>query len=334
MFKTKRKSRVNQTPAPAVSAGYKAPVKTLALTPEVQAIVNRRHEAHRRGQYQVIGSISFLETAHGAMRFPVRENIPSGPTLAYALEDKGGRLEVNEQELILLTEWKGLPDLREKLPGTQCNACLRTCDVCSGGGRKVCEGVGCGGRGWRPGPLVDCKEPGCLEETGHFNPACQACKGNGQLPEPVKCEMCDGTGEISCSRCRGTGKYSTGIVNAGTNFMDGRCKTCHGEQCQVKVTPQRVEHFVNAFLPDPVRGPFVAIGPIFAIAIDLTMEKAIEYNTPVRVFDVEPDALGDYLFLLMSSETRPIWPYMIGGFLRERNDAGAVMVMRGSRQQE
>jgi len=323
----KRTSRVVVNSPTAVAAG-----KALSLSPEVQSMISSRHEAHRRGLFEVAGSISFLETGHGALRFPMHENRPSGLSIGYMLVPRAGGLEVDDQQLVALTEWNGAPNIHEKIPNTQCEACLRNCDVCNHTGIKNCEGLGCGGAGVRPGPLTDCDQPGCMVETKKPLAGCPRCKGFGQWAKPVTCEMCAGSGKIKCAKCKGSGRYSTGIKNGGTDFMVGRCERCKGEQCEVKVIRQPMEPHINALLPDPQLGPWVAIGPILTLAIDLTMEKFSQTGTPVRMFDVLPDAANDHLYLLLDSSSNPRWPYFVGGMLRERNNAGAIMALRGFRQ--
>lgn len=278
--------------------------------------MNDRNDAHRRGRFQVLGSISLIETVYGPLRFPSDGGRPSGITVGYALDAKN---EPDPQKLVCLTEWNGVPDLFEALPDN-CPDCLRECDICAGTGEKMCEGVGCGGEGTRPGPLVDCPGPGCMVESGTFRGDCRVCRGFGQVAQRVVCEMCQGLKVIRCSRCRGTGKYSTGIIGGQTDFLAGKCKTCNGKQSRVKMVTQPIEDHVNAMLP----GPIMVAGPIRSIVVDLTVERLAEYGQAVQVFDSEPDGLGDMLFLLVNFSVTPVWPYLVFGILRERFDATAL----------
>lgn len=302
------------------SAG-RAVAERFKMNSEIESMISIRHEAHRRGNFIVQGSISLIETAHGALRFPIVSSNPTGPTIGYVLNADN---TADDQKLVVLTEWDGLPDLHDKLP-EQCPDCLRDCDVCGASGEKVCEGVGCGGNGWRPGPFVDCPGTDCMVQTGKFNPVCAVCRGFGQIADKVTCEMCGGKKTIKCSRCRGTGKYSTGLIGGQTDYLQPRCKTCNGEQRAIKVIHQVLEDHINALLPDPARGPYIAIGPIFMFAVDLTTERFQETGTPVRIFDVSADAAGDHMFLVIDSSSKPQWPYLIGGVILERANATALL---------
>lgn len=282
--------------------------KPAKMNPEVQTAMSERLEAHRRGKYQVIGSLSWVETAHGALRFPVHANKHSGPTIGYVTdaEDKP-----DSQKIIVLTPWEGVPDLQEKTEEF-CAACLAVCHVCEGTGSKVCEGVGCGGSGWVPVML----DPGSK---------CLICGLEGHAGHKV-CPMCHGSGKMICSFCRGNKKYSTGIKGGQTDYMQPRCPECQGAQRHVIHKKQDLTPHVNALLPDPAKGPIVAIGPIFSFAVDLIDERKLEFGSPIRVFDVRPDRAGDHLFLLLDPSTSPQWPYLIGGLVIDRvRSEGAVM---------
>jgi hypothetical protein len=287
------------------------------MNPEVSAMMALRHEAHRRGNYLVVGSVSLIETAHGILRFPVKSGHPTGLTLGYVTD---AERKPDAQKLIVLTPWEGVPDILEKTDKF-CSACLSDCFVCGTKGVKSCEGVGCGGRGWTPGPFQDCTAPGCLKDTGKFLLSCEECGGRGQIEPHLKCAMCDGKGQMTCSWCKGNTRYSTGIKHGGTDYTLGRCDRCHGEQRDVMIKKQAIEQHVNAAFPDPKTGPIIAVGPILSVIVDLTEEMRESENTVIKMFDVKPDGAGDHLFLLLDSSSNPPWPYLIGGLVIERNSA-------------
>ena len=288
--------------------------KKVPVNPEVVNMMRERHEAHRRGMFVVLGSISLMDTAHGVVRFPVINQLPSGPTIGYVTDLENG---ADPQKLVVLTEWNGLPDLIEKTEEF-CTACLADCFICGTVGTKICEGVNCGGRGWTPGPSENCSAPGCLKETGKFKADCETCGGSGLVAPPVACIMCKGAGTIVCPLCKGQTRYSTGIKGGSTDFMQGRCPECNGQQRKVNVKPQRLEDHINALLPDPKAGPIAAIGPIFSFIVDLTEEQREAIGTPVKIFDIKPDGAGDSMFLLIDSSSSPKWPYLVGGMITDR----------------
>jgi hypothetical protein len=298
------------------------------INPEVVKMIADRHEAHRRGFYEVMGAISQIETAAGILRFPVTGNVPSGPTIGFVTEDG----KANAQKLIVLTAWDGIPDLFEKTEEF-CQACLHDCHICGATGVKLCEGYQCGGRGWTPGPGVIC--PDCAAKDGKFNPECKTCNGVGEINPQVECIVCRGSGKMRCSFCRGKTRYSTGIKGGETDYMKGACDVCKGQQRQSIVHKQLIETHINALLPDPAKGPIVCIGPIFTFVVDLTMEQQESAGTPIKVFEVKPDGAGDQLFLLVDTSSNPNWPYLLGGTVMERTDkvfSGLAMVGTESRR--
>lgn len=283
-------------------------------------MMSLRHEAHRRGMYLVVGTISLIETAAGVLRFPVQMSKPTGPTVGYVTDGEG---TPDPQKLVVLTPWEGIPDLHEKTE-TFCSHCLADCFVCNATGKKRCEGLQCGGRGWTPGPFEDCDGAGCVVENGRFNPDCKKCRGTGHLAPPVECLMCKGSGVMVCSFCKGSTRYATGIKDGGSDFEAGRCTFCNGEQREIITRPQKLEPHINAMLPDPKTGPICAIGPIVTLVVDLTEENAKQIGTPLRIFDVKADHAGDHLFLLLDSSSSPAWPYLVGGFIVERNRESGI----------
>lgn len=290
------------------------------LTPEVSGMMRERHDAHRRGFYAVLGSISLFETARGILRFPVVDQRPTGPTIGYVTDQEKNP---DPQKLVVLTEWNGLPDLNDKTEEF-CPDCLADCPICNATGQKICEGLNCGGRGWTPGPLVDCDGAGCLKDSGKFNPECKKCGGFGQLHPQLECKVCKGTGKMICSYCKGKTRYATGIKGGSTDFMVGRCPSCQGTQRMMRVQQQSLETHINALLPDPKKGPIVAVGPIFSYVVDLTEEQREAIGTPLKIFDVNPDAAGDRMFLLIDSSSSPKWPYLVGGLIVERQSLVGV----------
>jgi hypothetical protein len=291
------------------------------VNPELLAMMQERLQAHRRGQFVVLGSISLIETFAGALRFPVSNNVPTGPTVGYMTDSEK---KADLQKLIVLTPWEGVPALTEKTEEF-CPACLHGCHVCNESGRKICEGVGCGGSGYTLGPADVCPE--CVAKSGKFDPQCNKCQGNGAVYPKVECVMCKGSGQIVCSFCKGQTRYSTGLKGGSTDFLVGRCTECHGFQRKSITKEQKIDPHVNALLPDPRNGPVAAVGPIFSFVVDLSEEQREQAGTPVRMFDVRQDAAGDQLFMLIDSTSTPAWPYLVGGLITEHNaDANVMMI--------
>jgi hypothetical protein len=98
------------------------------------------------------------------------------------------------------------------------------------------------------------------------------------------------------------------------------CKTCVGTGFKGEFVKQDVDKFTNAALWRPGvpngRNPqkFLALGPIHSFTVK-------DFNSGnFRVFDVNPDAAGDYLMLLMPKvQRRNARAYLVGGVVRERS---------------
>lgn len=294
-------------------------MKPYAMTAEVAAMLDVRRSAEQRGNYEGLGRLQWLKTAHGLIYFPADSQTGEGcgPDLAWT--DTGGEVDLRKNSappppdfaLLVLGAWEGLPSLRVN-SSKPCPKCRHLCDVCGGEGVKLCEL--CGGAGWTPGPFVPCDGAGCRQETGKFKADCAVCGGRGEMTPHLPCSMCstknaDGFTLMTCSRCQGTGKYSTGRVNGAIDWdIAPKCKACDGTTFRGKWVRQDVKKFRNAIL-----GKFVVLGPIAQFAI------RDPRSSGTRLFDVGPDAAGDLLVLLVPrSLEAPRKAYLVGGVVHER----------------
>jgi hypothetical protein len=285
---------------------------------EVRELIGSRHQAEQRGEYEPFGRLLWMITEHGSMKWPIEHGEGAGPDLARAGTDG------SSGDFLLLGPWMGLPDIRVP-SNVPCKACSRVCNICAGRRKKQCEQVGCGGRGWTPGPWKACPGIGCTGETGKFRSDCDLCHGSGQIPEQVRCLMCLGTGVMTCGVCKGTGKISTGIVQGSLDYRLPPCKTCAGTGFKNAIQRQEQSQFVNAVLTARDRNKeysYDVLGPITAFSIsDYTSQRT-------RVFDVGRDAAGDFMVMLVpelgTRKRLPRKAYLVGGVVRERGAAGQV----------
>ena len=165
--------------------------------------------------------------------------------------------------LLVLGAWTGLPALRRNTQ-VPCAKCQHICDVCSGFGKKQCEGLDCGGRGWIGGKWISCPGPGCHAETGQYKEDCAKClksEVRGMVREQVVCPMCkgelgpNGFTVMTCSGCRGTKKRSTGRVNGSLDWRLPVCKSCAGTGWKGEFVKQDVKKFTNAELQNFLHNP-------------------------------------------------------------------------------
>jgi hypothetical protein len=305
--------------------------KPAEMSAEVRTMIEVRHQAEQRGNFEPLGRLASMETAHGKIDFPSERGEGVGPDLAFLLRQMpigdvaSPSPNVSENTLLVLGVWVGLPAIRHNSK-TACAKCRNTCDICQGEGKKQCEGMLCGGAGWIPGNWIDCPGPGCRKDTGQYKGDCATCahsQSRGQIREKVQCPMCKGTKLMTCSRCKGSGKFSTGKINGSLDWLLPSCKACGGTGFKGTWVKQDVEKFANAELQqnpperpfrDERRKKFLALGPVYSFTIR-------DYiNTRMRVFDVTPDREGDYLMLLVPINPRqkPQKAYLIGGIVQER----------------
>ena len=295
----------------------------------MREMVNVRHSAEQRGNFEPLGRLQWLNTEHGMIRFPAVNGEGCGPDLACVMMPTC----VDWNTLCVLGLWEGLPPLRVNTT-KPCPKCRHACDVCDGSGKKLCEL--CGGRSWIPGPWLPCPGPGCSKDTGNFKGDCVTCHGSGQVPEQVKCKGCEGSTLQTCSRCIGTGKYSTGRVNGSVDWdIAPQCKACSGSTNVGEWRRQDEKRFVNAHLcygpelsnprrqrPTALKNPrnYLVLGPIREFAIQDPR------TSRTRIFDVGADAAGDLLVLLAPSRPtmKPQKAYLVGGVVREREVRTAV----------
>jgi hypothetical protein len=160
----------------------------VARADKIRPAIEERLEAARRGNYEILGAITAIDTTRGVMRFPH----DLGLTIAFIVNPENAGAPRNK--LLVVSPWEGLPALREG-SSERCTACLVECDVCDKNGKKLCEAFKCGGSGIR----TDTK---------------------------LECDVCHGTGRMTCPVCKGTRKISSGmkfgakcVKCAGTQFQ-------------------------------------------------------------------------------------------------------------------
>ena len=300
------------------------------MSSDLRTMVDLRHSAEQRGHFSPLGRLLSMVTQHGVIVWPSERGEGVGPDLAWldVKVPENSRIEGGDF-LMVLGAWAGLPALR-KNSDVPCPKCRHACDICDGSGKKVCEGIGCGGRGTVPGAGEICPAMGCSKDSGKPNPVCDKCGGSGWWVDLLTCPMCTGSGKMTCSRCRGTGKFSTGRVRGSLDPQLPRCKACDGTGRKGELVPQRLSKFTNAMLcrvlpysRNVARSKktrmlcYLALGPIYNFAVqDFTTSK-------LRTFEVSPDDKGDLLFLLVpaSSRQKPQKAYLVGGVVREREGA-------------
>lgn len=251
-------------------------------------------------QYRFIGRLSRVQILRpeGVKVLDFRKD---GPVLAFA---------AGTEQLIVTDPWRGIPPKWDDTE-TFCSACLSDCDVCGATGKKLCEAYKCGGGGKVPVPAVVCPADDCLNGglSQHVKPGCEMCRGNGMYVGSKPCPVCEGTGRAKCSVCRGTGKRPTGILGGSTNYREPTCPECHGSKFAHKEIAQDINAFVNARI-----GQMLALGPIVRFAV----ESVGGEGSPPQVYDVEADANGQHLVLMLEQDQPGARAYMIGGVLRAR----------------
>jgi hypothetical protein len=301
--------------------------KVAPMHAEVQAMIDVRRDAERRGHFEPAGRLLHLVTARGTIHFPVVNGEGVGPDVGFAMSPLPGIVPKDVPDpaqgtfadwntLLVLGMWAGLPPLRKDSPDF-CPRCLHACDICTGTGKELCKGVDCGGNGWVPGNWLLCPGPGCSAETGKFNPECVTCRGAGQVRQHSMCPMCKGTKVMTCQRCRGTKKFATGYRNGSIDYQSPRCRACDGTGHKVLYVMQDVNIFTNARLKtQKPKDEWLVLGPIHAFCI-------ATFQGQQRVFDVSPDAKGDYLVLIVPRSPSGK-AYLVGGVVRERQAHAAV----------
>lgn len=276
--------------------------QTTSQTPEstLQTFLAYLRDVERMRQYRLIGRLSRVQILRpeGVKVIDFRKD---GPVLAFA---------AGTEQLIVTDPWRGLPAKWDDSE-TFCPACLSDCDVCGATGKKLCEAFKCGGGGKVPTPAVVCPEKDCLNGGlgARPNPACLKCRGTGMYIGTADCKVCDGTGKATCSLCRGSGKRPTGIQGGSTNYREPSCPECRGSKFAHKEIAQDINTFVNARI-----GTMLALGPIVRFAVEAVGGE----GSPPIVYDVEADANGQHLVLLVEQDQPDGRAYLIGGVLRAR----------------
>lgn len=338
------------------------------MTDEVSKMIALRHSAEQRGHYSPLGRLISLNTEHGRIEFPAEDGEFTGPDMALLQEpdEMTDRTEMVatirlNPPFILLGAWLGLPAIR-KLTNEPCPACRHACDLCEGTGKIVCNGRGCGGNGWVPGPWLPCPGSGCNKETGNFNPLCSECHGSGQIPERLVCPMCDGMAWTVCQRCRiwvacpagckrddmvsvegndpdrcrecggtgkiakATGEFSTGKLGGSLNLTARRCPECEGNGYRFEMQAQDVQKFTNATIRQSKTKNIPARD--FLVLGPIHSFELMHFATSrAQTYDVTPDAAGDFLVLLVPANPKKgqsLRAYLVGGVVREREVRAAV----------
>jgi hypothetical protein len=291
---TRRRRRTAETPAaPAITAGGPLPHG-------MDAFLARIRDLERTKDYRIFGRLTRAQILRpaGAKVLDFRK---TGPVLAMADDDL----------IVVVDVWQGMP---AKLDDTDefCRACLATCDVCAGTGKKLCEMFTCGGRGRVNAPGEQCPSEECLHGglRGHIKPGCDMCHGTGIFVGTRECPACKGEGKARCGQCRGTGKRPTGIEGGDTNWRKPSCPECKGTKFNHREIPQDVDAFIIAGL-----GEMVAIGPI----VSFVVESVGGTGEPPQVYEVDADANGQHLVILLERNAPGARMYMLGGVLRPRS---------------
>ena len=216
----------HQAPLPRVP--IRTPAKALKLMPDLAARIHTVFEITRRGDFDDIGRLSYLQVAGDEGQLHLIDFRKDGPHLGQARS-------VNQ--IVITDRWNGIPARLERSEQF-CPACLAKCDVCKGKGKKTCEGAFCGGQGYR------------LEPTGR-----------------KPCPMCKGTKLMPCAACKGTGRRSTGLAG-GEYRDDSRvpaqakCSTCKGYQHVIREDAVDPTEF-----PSRTIGTMVVIGPLVRFTV-------------------------------------------------------------------
>lgn len=312
--------------------------KPSPISSEVRSMVDLRHQAEQRGEFSPLGRLLSLDTSHGLIQFGTQQGECVGPDLGQAdFPPIDGQKISMATGLLVLGAWEGLPSIRNNSQ-TPCPKCVRICEVCAGSGKKQCEGLDCGGRGYTLGKWISCSGPGCHAETGQYKPNCVTCGKSdvkGMVREHAVCMMCkdfrvhpdDTFSSMTCSACRGVGKRSTGRVDGSLDYRLPTCKACAGTTWKGEFAAQDVAKFTNAIL-DPLKWQdgkkwptqtMLALGPIQMFTLkDFGSGR-------VRTFGVLPDSAGDYLMLLVPKVLRGHpKAYLVGGVVRESGSGERV----------
>lgn len=292
---TPRRQRRVSTTAPAAVAD---PVTVAPVIPGAegfQQFLQQLRDIVRTRQFRLIGRLSRVQVVRpeGAKTIDFRKE---GPVLGFA---------VGTEQIVVTTPWNGIPS---KWDDTDrfCPDCLADCDVCGATGKKVCEGYKCGGSGKVPLPMVSCPAEDCLGITGQVNLKCAQCGGSGSFVPKGDCQMCAGTGQMTCSVCRGTKKRPTGIKGGSYDWRQPACQACWGSRFAHTEIPQEIMQFVDVRI-----GPMLALGPIVRFAV----ESVGGEGTPPQVFDVQADSNGQHMVIFLEHEQPGAGAFMIGGVL-------------------
>lgn len=260
-------------------------------------IFAERDRLVRRGDYEIQGQLLFVRTENGDIDFG-----KNGPFV--------GKLQTGE--LVLLDEWRGLPDLHS-LTTELCDDCRHDCDACDAKGKRLCMHMHCGGEGRLILSYDPCPAPGCVRATGKAKRDCPQCGGGGQVPGQTQpCPECKGTKQQTCPQCQGSGRMATGRLNGAAIPKIGEpaipyCATCNGTGRKLKREKQDFKEYVLGELEG-----FTCLGPINGL-----VWKADQMRDPEQGFEmcrIEPDKSGNLAALLVMKPQQIGQPmYLLGG---------------------
>jgi hypothetical protein len=230
----------------------------------------------RMKEYSIMGRLSFVSILKpGEEKARLIDLRQEGPFVAEAK---------NVNQVLLISEWTGIPPHIDNSQQIPCPDCQRECEFCKGTKDRVCSLQYCGGRGKR------------------YDPA-----GLLDFSQEEKCPSCQGTGRVKCDGCQATGRRSTGILHGELYDADRRppqpvCPKCKGRKVLVKETAVNILDFLIAQV-----GPFSILGEIQRFTVIPKSGKA------AYQYDVLADGLGDGMFLVIEAVGKPSFAYLVGG---------------------
>jgi len=230
----------------------------------------------RTKEFTIMGRLSFVSVLNPKEQIPKLIDLrQEGPWLAEAK---------NVNQVLLISEWTGIPPHIDNSKQIPCPNCLRECEFCRGTKERNCSLQYCGGRGRR------------------FDP-----QGLQDFSQEDHCPSCQGTGKVKCDGCQGTGRRSTGIAHGELYDADRRppqpvCPKCKGRKVLVKETPVNILDFQVAQV-----GPFQILGEIIRFTVIPKSGKA------AYQYDVLSDAMGDGMFLVIEPSGEYSMAYLVGG---------------------
>jgi len=244
----------------------------------------KRDAAFRRGEYEILGQLMLLRTERGDIDY--RQN---GPYLARLTGTR-------RQELVLMNEWKGFPDMVSLL-NERCPDCLAPCTSCDATGKRLCMGMNCGGEGRMILGWEACDADGCAKQTGKAKFDCAKCQGQGRtVGQTAECPQCKGEKFVTCPLCAGSGQMATGREGGKSRDDDSAktCGTCAGTGRKLLAEPQDWKEFELGELEG-----FTVLGPIssFVMRADVCRDK----DRGLEMGEIYADEFGNVAALLVKN---------------------------------